>query len=88
MSGCWPDQSGYGDSCVLATNLNPASGGRSFETENSLNITTLSLLLVGDSAVFGTAISIDRFPVLFAEFLRRYPTTIELEAQGARLANQ
>jgi hypothetical protein len=43
---------------------------------------------VGDSAVFGTAISIDRFPVLFAEFLRRYPTTIELEAQGARLANQ
>ena len=45
----------------------------------------MALFHIRDLAVFGTALSIPRMPALFAEFLKRYPTTVELEIQGCVL---
>ena len=45
----------------------------------------MGIHLVEGAAVFGIAIALDRFPILFSEFLRRYPGTTELEATAIQL---
>lgn len=48
----------------------------------------MTLFQIGDAAVFGIALSIPRMPLLFAEFLKQYSDTVDLEIQGSSLVEK